>query len=357
MGKRTPLFEIHRQLQAKIVEFAGFDMPVSYSGIIEEHMAVRQKAGIFDVSHMGEFIFSGKKALEQVQSLVTNDISKLEIWQAQYAMMCKEDGGIVDDVLVYRLPNRYLMVVNAANRDKDFAWVKKNSLKDTDIRDASDEYALIAVQGPESLKIVRSVASKDISGMAYYHAMELEVGGIPVICSRTGYTGEQGFELFVAPESAASVWECVSDSGRNYGMLPAGLGARDSLRLEKCMRLYGNDMDESTNPYEAGLGRWVKLDKGDFLGRKVLIKAKEQGVSRKLAGFHTEGRAIARHGYAILRDGKEIGTVSSGGFSPVLRRGIGLGYVKREFSEIDTQVEIDIRGKSSPAIIVKTPFV
>lgn len=357
MGKRTPLFEIHKAMNAKLVEFAGFEMPLNYAGIIPEHLAVRNSVGIFDVSHMGEFEVRGSKALEQMQWVTTNDVSALGIYQVQYSMLCNEKGGIVDDILVYRLPDNYLIVVNASNIEKDFGWIKNHPVNGAQVENRSDNYALISVQGPQSREILLSLTSADFSTVPYYHVMELELAGIPILLSRTGYTGEVGYELFVSPEKAARIWEAVMDAGQKFSIQPAGLGARDSLRLEKCYRLYGNDIDDSTSPLEGGLGHWVKLGKGPFIGREAIQRVKEQGISRKLVGFVMEDRAIARHGYSILKNGKIIGTVTSGIFSPVLKKGIGLGYVTPNFSEIGTTLEIDIRGKNAQSTIIKTPFI
>lgn len=357
MGIKTPLYEQHVQLNARIVEFAGFDMPLSYSGIIPEHLAVRNKAGLFDVSHMGELVFQGPKAFEQVQYVTTNDVSRIELFQAQYSTMCKEDGGIVDDVLVYRLPDRYLMVVNAANRQKDYTWVTNNLIAEAEVLDFSNEYALLAIQGPESMKILQNITTSDLSALSFYRALETEVAGVAVLCSRTGYTGELGYELYVKPDQASHVWNSILDAGKPYGLLPVGLGARDSLRLEKCLRLYGNDMDESTNPYEAGLGKWVKTGKDNFVGKEILVKIKEEGVKRRLVGFIAEERIIPRHGYTIRKNGTQIGSVTSGMFSPVLKSGVGMGYVETGYDEKGTQIEIELRGKTGQATIVKMPFV
>ncbi len=358
MAQRTPLYDEHVRLKAKMVEFAGYEMPLLYSGITDEHFAVRQKAGIFDVSHMGEFVFRGKHALEQLQRITTNDVSRLEVYQVQYSMMCNESGGIIDDIIVYRLPDSYLMVVNAANRAKDIAWVRKNAIDGVDIRDESDDYALIAVQGPEALALLQGItAAGGLAEMPSFHAVHTEVAGIPVLLARTGYTGEAGCELFVSPGDAGAVWRAVLKRGAEFGLKPAGLGARDSLRLEKCLRLYGNDMDETTNPLEAGLGRWVKLDKDHFIGKEAIAQSKEAGIRKKLVGFTAADRVIPRHGYAIFKDGRESGAVTSGIYSPCLEKGIGLGYVQTEHSAVGTQLEIDIRGKKGAITVVKTPFV
>lgn len=356
-AKNTALYDTHVKLGAKIVEFAGFNMPIVYSSIMDEHKCVRSKAGIFDVSHMGEFKITGDGALDLIQKVTINDASKLEVGQAQYSAMCYPDGGIVDDLLVYRLHDHYVLVVNAANIDKDFAWISDFADESVELTDISDDTALIAVQGPESLNIVQDLLRDDLSGLKYYWTQRVSFEGAKILLSRTGYTGELGFELYMDAVHSVSVWEALLEKGGPYGIQPVGLGARDTLRLEKKMCLYGNDITKDTNPIEAGLGWITKLDKGDFSGRDAVAAVKENGPSRKLVGFELTEKSIPRHGYEIKKNGDVIGEVTSGTFSPILSKGIGLGYVASEFSKIGTEISISIRGKESTANILKMPFV
>lgn len=354
--KKTALYDIHASHGAKLVEFAGFWMPVQYRGIIEEHRKVRSSAGVFDVSHMGEFEFRGKAAAEFLQRVTVNDVSKLAEFQAQYSAICYPDGGIVDDVIVYRWPDRYMMVVNASNIEKDFAWLAEHKMSGVELSDVSDNYSLLAVQGRNAQATLQKLTKVDLAAIKYYWFASGEIAGVPAFISRTGYTGEDGFEVGFAPTHSEKVWNAIFDAGKEFGIEPIGLGARDTLRLEMKYCLYGNDIDQTTNPLEAGLGWITKLDKGDFIGREAIAKIKAAGVPRKLAGFEVEGKNIARHGYPILKDGAKIGHVTSGTFSPSLEKSIGLGYVASEHAAVGTELAIDIRGRTVHARVVKTPF-
>ncbi len=362
--KQTPLHDVHVALGARMTGFAGYDMPVQYSGILDEHLTVRQAAGLFDVSHMGEVFVRGQQALAFVQHLVTNDAARLYDGKAMYTVMCQEDGGVVDDLLVYRLAeDRYLLVINAANIDKDFAWMHANNPMDADLENASEAVALLAVQGPKSIAIVQKLTDAPLDELKYYHFIEPAPGSFlgcrHAILSRTGYTGETGLEIYCEAESAETVWNAVMEAGRDEGIKPIGLGARDTLRLEAGFCLYGNDLSEATNPYEARLGWITRLDKGDFVGREALRQVKEAGPARKLVGFVMEQRSIPRHGYAILNlEGEEIGVVTSGSQSPVLGQGIGLGYVPNDpaYTEPGAALAISVRGRPFPARVVKPPF-
>jgi aminomethyltransferase len=356
--KKTPFYAKHSSLGAKIVEFAGFHMPVMYTSIKEEHLAVRQKAGLFDVSHMGEFLVEGEDAESFLNYLTLNDVSSLIDFQAQYSAMCYPDGGIVDDLIIYRFKkNKYMMVVNAGNIQKDFDWVKKNLKGKVSVKNASDDYALLALQGPESMKILKKLVDFDPQSVGFYHFLKGTVAGIPMIVSRTGYTGEPGFEFYHKPEEGEKLWDALFDAGNPYGLKPAGLGARDTLRLEMKYCLYGNDIDDTTNPLEAGLGWITKLDKEDFIGKQALVRIKESKPARKLVGFTLLERGIPRHGYPVYSKDEEVGVVTSGTQSPGLDQPIGLAYVRRDCAKTGTPLEIGIRNKKIQAKIVKTPFV
>ena len=358
--KTTKFINVHKKLGAKLVDFAGYQMPVQYSSIIDEHKTVRNSVGVFDVSHMGEIFVKGEKALDFVQYITTNDASKLTVGRVQYSAMCYEDGGIVDDLLVYKIADdEFMLVVNASNKDKDFEWIKKNNKLDVELNDESDEYSLLAVQGPESKKVVQKITDTSIENLEYYHFLKTKVAGVEMILSRTGYTGELGYELYFKGDetTAESVWDAVFKAGEEFGIKPAGLGARDSLRLEMGFCLYGNDIDQTTNPLEAGLGWITKLKKGDFIGSEVLKKVKEEGIKRKLVAMTTDEKAFPRHGYEIAADGKKIGYVTSGTVSPILNKPIALGYVEKEYAEEGKTVNIIIRDKEIPVTIVKLPFV
>ncbi|MGD8322413.1 MAG: glycine cleavage system aminomethyltransferase GcvT [Gemmatimonadota bacterium] len=356
--KHTPLYDEHVALKGKIVPFAGFEMPVQYpTGITAEHKAVREAAGLFDVSHMGEFILTGPQALDLLQRVTVNDASKMEIGQAQYSAMCREDGGVVDDLLVYRFADRYMVVVNAANLEKDLAWIRHHAeALDVEVDDRSDDTALLALQGPAAREILRPLADIDVDAVKYYRFIEGAVQGRPAVIAGTGYTGEDGFELYVAAEDAVPLWRAILEAGEGSGLLPTGLGSRDSLRLEMGYALYGNDLDEDHTPLESGLGWITKLDKGDFVGRDVLVKQKQEGVKRRLVGFKLEERGFPRPGYAILSRGEPVGVVTSGTVSPSLSYGVGMGYVPPELAKAGTSIQVDVRGKSLDAVVQRPPF-
>ncbi|TMA26768.1 MAG: glycine cleavage system aminomethyltransferase GcvT [Deltaproteobacteria bacterium] len=356
MALRTPLYQAHLDAGARMVEFAGFEMPVQYKGVLEEHAAVRERAGVFDVSHMGEVTLEGPRALEAAQRLVTNDLSKCADGQAQYNALCNERGGVIDDIIVYRFSAARLFVcVNASGREKDFEWMKSHGLEGARVSQRSDDWAQLAVQGPRAPELVDSLCQPKVIDLGYYHFREATVAGVRgCIVARTGYTGEDGFEIFSPPDKARPLWDAVVERGAQ----PCGLGARDSLRLEVAYRLYGNDMDEDHTPLEAGLGWIVKLDKpGGFIGSEALIRQKKEGLRRKLAGFMLRGKGIARHGYPALSSGKRVGEVTSGTMSPVLKEPIGLAYLPSELSKEGTPFEVEIRGKPVAAQVIKTPFV
>ncbi len=357
--RKTPLYPIHQQLGARLIEFGGWLMPVQYSGIMAEHQAVRTAAGLFDLSHMGEIEVSGSQALQFLQYVTTNDVSKLAEWQAHYSFMLYPDGGIIDDLIIYRQPDKYLLVVNASNIEKDYQWLQETQILkgfDVSIRDRSYATALISIQGPRSVEILQPLINIDLADLKYYYCAQAKLGEAPVLVARTGYTGEDGFELFFQRVYAEKVWELLQKAGSPAGLLPVGLGARDTLRLEAKMALYGNDIDARSNPLEAGLGWAVKLDKGDFCGRKSLVAIKDKGPARKLVGFVMQDKAIARHGYGVAKANKVDGIVTSGAPSPTLGKNIGLAYVPASWSAIGTPLEIMVRDRAVPAVVVKTPF-
>ncbi|MDH3271627.1 MAG: glycine cleavage system aminomethyltransferase GcvT [Gemmatimonadota bacterium] len=356
--KHTSLYAEHVEAGGKMVPFAGFSMPVQYpSGITTEHAAVRQACGLFDVSHMGEFIVRGPQALDLVQRISVNDASKIDVGQAQYSAMCLPSGCVIDDLLVYRFEDRYMLVVNAANIDKDWLWVSKHAASfDVSLEDASDATALLALQGPKARAVLRGLASLDVDDVKYYRFAEGEVAGVPGVISGTGYTGEDGFELYVPAERAPELWRALLSAGSDVGLLPAGLGARDSLRLEVGYALYGNDLDEKHTALESGLGWVTKLDKGDFIGRDALVRQKESGIERRLVGLRLTGRGFPRPGYDIVRDGSVVGTVTSGTVSPTLGYGIALGYVPTELAKPGTALQIDARGRLVDAVTQRPPF-
>ncbi len=357
MALRTPLFDVHVRAGARIVEFAGWEMPVQYAGILDEHRAVRTRAGLFDVSHMGEVVFRGPKALESLQRLFTNDLSKCADGQAMYGCLCRDSGGIVDDVVAYRRGGDDLLVcVNAANRTKDFEWLRDHAAG-ADVRNESDEWAQLALQGPAAAGVLQKLTSVRLSSVGTYRFTTGDVAGVPCLVARTGYTGEDGFELFCPPDRAARLWDALLEAGEGEGVCPAGLGARDSLRLEVAYRLYGSDMDDGTTPLEAGLGWVVKLEKSDFVGREALVRQKDAGVPRKLVGFTLTDPGIARHGYKALRDGQVVGTVTSGTKSPSLGISIGLAYLPAALGAEGSTFAVEIRGRAAAARVVKTPFL
>ncbi len=333
-------------------------MPVQYSGIIEEHRAVRERCGLFDVSHMGEIVIKGEKALEMVQKIITNNAARLADGQILYSPMCYSDGGIVDDLLVYRIgAGNYLLVVNAANTEKDWDWIKKNRIGNIEMENVSADYAQLALQGPNSLDLLAELTDVDLENMKYYWFSTGEVAGVEALVSRTGYTGELGYEIYVDPDGVKDIWDELMARGEKYGLEPVGLGARDTLRLEKGMCLYGNDITKDTHPLEAGLGWTVDFNKKDFIGKEALLKAKEEGYNKKLIGFKVLGRGIPRHGYKIEADGNIIGEVTSGSFSPTLEENIGMGYVHKDYSETGKIINIKVRKRNVEAEVVKMPFV
>ena len=359
--KRTAFFPIHQRLGAKIVPFAGYEMPIQYAGIIEEHNTVRHHVGMFDVSHMGEFEISGKDACALVQKVTTNDASKLNAGKIQYSAMCYPDGGIIDDLLVYNLGDRFMLVVNASNIAKDFEWIRSQTgTLDVQLVDKSDSISLLAVQGPQSLVTLQKISSVDLSSLVYYSFTRGKIAGTEMIISRTGYTGELGFELYFdsSGSTAETVWNAIMEAGKEFSIKPIGLGARDTLRLEMGFCLYGNDIDQTTNPLEAGLGWITKLDKGNFSGKEAILKTKQEGLKRKLVGFvMEEERAFPRHGYEIHDNDATVGTVTSGTVSPILEKGIGMGYVRSDLAQAETPIAVQIRGKSVGGKIVKMPFI
>ena len=358
MALRTPLYPAHIKAHARMVEFAGWDMPVQYDGVIEEHTAVRERAGMFDVSHMGEVTIEGPRALEAAQRLVTNDLAKCKDGQAQYSGLLNEQGGFIDDVIVYRhSAERLFVCVNASGREKDFAWMKAHAGPGATVSQRSDDWAQVAVQGPRAAAIVDGLCNPKVIDLVYYHFRSATVAGIEgCLVARTGYTGEDGFEIFCPPDHAVRLWEALLEQG----VTPCGLGARDSLRLEVAYRLYGNDLDEQHTPLEAGLGWIVKLDKpGGFIGSDALKRQKAEGLSRKLVGLKTTGRGIARHGYPVRARGgaEDCGVITSGTMSPVLKEPIALAYVPAALAKEGTELDVMVRNQPVAAQVVKTPFV
>lgn len=361
--KTTVFNEMHKQYGAKMVEFAGFEMPIQYpNGIIHEHKVVRSKVGVFDVTHMGEFEVRGKDALAFVQKITVNDASKLTPGKVQYSAMCLPHGGIVDDLLVYNITKDfYMLVVNGANVEKDFAWCQKNVAGfDMELKNVSDEIHLLAIQGPKTVATLQKLTDKNLSEVEYYNFTTGVLSGIDMIISRTGYTGELGFELYFrgTHADARKLWDSIFSAGEEFGIEPVGLGCRDTLRLEKGFCLYGNDIDETTNTIEASLGWITKTAKGEFNGSDVINKVKQEGAKRQLVGFVVNAdRFIARHHYKIFANGNEIGTVTSGNISPSLDKPIGMGYVAAEFKQPGSKIEIEARGKMFPAEVTKLPFL
>ncbi|MEL7121642.1 MAG: glycine cleavage system aminomethyltransferase GcvT [Bacteroidota bacterium] len=365
--KTTPLTNKHIELGAKMAEFAGYNMPISYAGIKEEHMSIREGVGVFDVSHMGEFFIEGPGALDLLQQISSNDASKLQPGKAQYSCMPNNDGGIVDDLIIYRLPDEdsqsgghaYMLVVNAANIEKDWNWIQQHEGFDVNMRNESDNIALLAVQGPKAEAAIQSLTSVNLADIKFYHFEIGQFAGIDdVIISATGYTGSGGFELYIPSSQADKVWDALFEVGKEYGIAPVGLGARDTLRLEMGYCLYGNDIDDTTSPLEAGLGWITKLKKGAFNSSDIFVKQKLEGISRKLIGFVVQERRVPRHGYEIYNEQEElIGRVTSGTSSPSKEQPIGLGYVQKEYSKEGTTLLISTGRKKIPAIVSKPPFI
>jgi aminomethyltransferase len=355
--KHTPLYNEHLRAGAKMIAFGDWEMPVQYKGILEEHRAVRNAVGLFDVSHMGEIAISGSQALATVQHLITNDASEMVSGQIIYSPMCYPHGGVVDDLLVYkRGEDNYLMVVNASNTAKDLEWMQENACLETQVTNLSEAIAQLALQGPKALPVLQSITDVKLTELAYYHFTIGKVAGIECIISRTGYTGELGFELYCPPEQAKSLWDALLTAGQGEGIMPIGLGARDTLRFEAGMPLYGHELSEHINPLEAGLGKFVKLDKDEFIGKHALVQAKALGIKRKLVGLAMVERGIPRGGYLLTKDGKQMGTVTSGTFAPSLGKNVGLGLVPAELAKAGTELEVIIRDKAIKAVVVSTPF-
>lgn len=355
--KRTPLHPLYASYGAKTIDFGGWEMPVQYSSILAEHAAVRSRAGLFDVSHMGEIEVTGPQALDCLQHLVTNDVARLQIGQALYSPCCYEHGGTVDDVLIYRTGQEdYMVVVNASNIEKDLAWIREHA-RGAAITNRSQDVVLLALQGPMAATILQRLTAYPLSELAYYRfAQDVNVAGTSCLVSRTGYTGEDGFELYASAVDGPRLYEQLMSAGQQDGLLPVGLGARDTLRLEARLPLYGHELLADISPLEAGLGSFVKFDKGPFMGREALLAQKEQGIPRKLIGFELTDRGIPRAGYSVYADGIVIGHVTSGTMGPTLRKSIGLALVDRAYGEIGRPIAVDIRGQQVAAVIVKTPF-
>ncbi len=353
--KRTALFSKHEALGAKLIPFAGFEMPLQYEGIIKEHLAVRSTAGVFDISHMGEFIVKGKNAENFLNYVSINDVRKLEINQAQYSAMCYDDGGIIDDILIYHYNDYYMLVVNAANIEKDFNWLNEHLFDEAILENRSDEISLIALQGPKSREILLKISESDINDLPFYHFIKGKIADCDVTIARTGYTGELGFEIYGKNEEIPKVWDTLFNIGKPRGLVPAGLAVRNTLRLEMKFCLYGNDIDKTTHPYEAGLGWITKIDKGDFIGREAIMERKENMI-RRLVCIEMLEKAIPRQGYEIFINDEKIGYFTSGGQSPSLQKGIGLAYIIRPHTKSGTEIEVKIHGKRKKAVIVKSPF-
>ncbi|MEL5901834.1 glycine cleavage system aminomethyltransferase GcvT [Elizabethkingia anophelis] len=357
--KRTALFDKHVSLGAKIVPFAGFEMPVQYSGVTEEHFAVREKAGMFDVSHMGQFFIEGPGSKELLQKVTTNNVDALEDGKAQYSCLPNENGGIVDDLIVYKIADeKYFVVVNASNIDKDWNHISKYNTFGAKMTNASDDMSLIAIQGPKATEILQKLTDTQLADIPYYNFTIGAVAGVQdVIISNTGYTGSGGFEIYFKNENAVKLWDALTEAGEEFGMIPCGLASRDTLRLEKGFCLYGNDIDDTTSPIEAGLGWITKFDK-DFVSKEVFAKQKEEGISRKLVGFEMQEKAIPRHDYEVVdAEGNIIGKVTSGTMSPMKKIGVGLAYVAKPHFKLGSDIFIRIRNKDIPAKVVKLPFV
>ncbi len=355
--KKTPLNALHRKYGARMVDFAGWEMPVHYGSALKEHLAVRQGVGVFDVSHMGEIELVGQDALTMAQKVTSNDISRLSDGQAQYSAFLNPQGTFIDDIVVYRINEQHIFVcVNAANRDKDYRWVKAQQQGKVDILDNSDSYVQLAIQGPKAEAVLQQLTDLDLSTIQYYWFTHANVNGTRALISRTGYTGEDGFEIYIPVEAAPSIWERLFQVGKPFEITAAGLAARNTLRLEVAYCLYGNEIDETTTPWEAGLGWIVQLGKGDFIGHHTLEKLKEEEKKRQLAGFEMVERGIARDHYPVSVDGAEVGQVTSGSFAPSLQKSVGLIYLPIQYGKIGQPLQVEIRGKQVQAKVVKTPF-
>lgn len=357
--KRTALYDEHVKLEGKIVDFAGWELPIQYEGLVQEHEAVRNNCGIFDVSHMGEVTVTGKGAEAFVQNLVTNDVKNLVDNQVMYALMCYEHGGIVDDLLVYKYnAERFLLVINASNVDKDFDWMVQNSKSfDVELKNISSEVSEVALQGPKAQELLQNLTGKDLNEIGFFFFDgEVDIEGVKCIVSRTGYTGEDGFEIYAANADIAKVWTAILGKGDAYGLKPCGLGCRDTLRFEATLPLYGNEINHDISPLEAGLNIFVKLEGDDFIGKSVLVEQKANGVKRKVVGFELLEKGIARHEYPVLKDGKEIGFVTTGYTSPTLGKNIGLALIDAEYAGLEKEIEIQIRKKTAKAVQISKRF-
>jgi aminomethyltransferase len=355
--KQTSLNGTHRRMRAKMVDFGGWDMPVEYSGVIDEHRAVRERVGLFDVSHMGEIEVRGPQALDLVQHVTVNDASKLKLGQAQYSALLYETGGFVDDILVHKVADEhYFLCVNASNQDKDYEHIAANNRFDATVENAGPRFAQLAVQGPLATGVAQKFTDINLTPVKRYHFVDGHFSGVPARIARTGYTGEDGWEIYVAPEHAVRVWNEILAAGTDFGILACGLGARNTLRMESAMPLYGHEIDATITPWEAGLDWIVKLEKGDFLGREALVKQKQKGITRKLIGFEVKGRGIARDGYEILTGGAGTGWVTSGGPAPALNKNLGMCYLPLHLAEPGNAIEISVRGRGVEAVTIPMPF-
>lgn len=357
--KRTPLYQRHVEMGARMVEFGGWEMPVQYSGIVDEHNAVRGAAGLFDISHMGEFEVRGRDALAFLQYVATYDVAAIKAGQANYSLLCRPNGGIVDDIFIYRLPDRYMVVVNAANIEKDFVWMLDHLAGfDVELSNASDRTGMLALQGPRAEAILARAADIDAAGLPFHAVTACTLlGDIPALVARTGYTGEDGFELFVDGHAVQRLWDELLTLGAADGLQPIGLGARDSLRFEACLALYGHELTDEINPYEARLGWVVKLDKGDFVGREALLRVKQEGPQRRLVGFEVVGRGIARADYELrAADGERVGFVTSGMPAPTIGKNVGMGYVPAALASEGAEFDVIVRDRPVRARVVKMPF-
>ena len=353
---KTSLYDWHRLNSNNIIPFSGYLLPVYYTSIVDEHLSVRKKAGLFDVSHMGELIISGKESEKFIQLVTVNDISKLKTGQAQYTAMCDLNGGIIDDIIIYKKENEFMMVVNSSNIEKNFQWLESVLINDAQIKNLSKEIELIAIQGPFSRKVLQSIIKQDISDLPFYHFIdEIKILGHKALLSRTGYTGELGYEIYASTDSINVIWEALIEIGKNDGLVPAGLGCRDTLRLEMNYLLYGNDIDQTINPLEAGLNWITKLDKSDFIGKEAIVADKNK-INKTLFSFIMVDRAIPRSGYEVIHGRSSVGNVTSGTMSPSLKKGIGIGYIDKLYYEIGANIKIDVRGKLKQAQIVQAPF-
>lgn len=356
--KKTPLNEIHKEAGAKMTDFGGWEMPVEYSGIIDEHLAVRKKCGLFDVSHMGELLLTGSGAEKSLQKIITNDAQRLDKNKVLYTLMCNENGGIIDDLVVYKLQkDSFLLVVNASNTEKDFNWIKKHLDGDAQIENRTEHYAMLALQGPDSQKVLTKLTDLNLQEINYYNYKEGKAAAKDMIISRTGYTGELGYELYFNAEYAEKIWHDIMKAGKEFDIHPTGLGARDTLRLEKGYPLYGNDINEKINPYQAKLGWVVKLDKGDFIGREKLKALKNTCCEKQRFACVIQGRGVARKGHEVYLEDQVIGEVSSGSYSPLLKKGIAMGYIKSDYIKPGNEIKIKVRKRFLEAEVVELPFV